>query len=288
MGQVAHDARLPLLVVGALTGFAANSLLCRAALAPHLIDPVSFTAVRLVAGAAALALIARGERTRGHGSWASAAALFAYAIAFSLAYVWIGAGVGALVLFGAVQVTMIGAGLAGGERPGPAELVGLGLAMGGLGLLTLPGAHAVAPAGAALMAVAGMSWGVYSLRGRRGGRPLAVTTDNFARSVPFVAALAVGTLATGRVHATALGLCYATLSGALASGVGYSLWYAALPALSATRAAILQLAVPPLAAGGAVLLLGESWSWRFVTAAGAILGGVALALLGRARPAARG
>jgi drug/metabolite transporter (DMT)-like permease len=270
------------MAAAALICFAANSLLCRSALGPRLIDAASFTSVRLISGALVLALLVRtsaGQGARGGGSLASAAALFGYAILFSFSYLRIGAGVGALLLFGAVQATMIGWGLFTGERPRPAEWLGLFVALGGLVALTFPGLHAPDPLGAVLMIGAGVCWGVYSLRGRGVKTPLAVTADNFARSVPFAAAVSVAALASGPLHASARGLGLAVASGALASGVGYSLWYAALRGLTATRAGILQLLVPGLAAAGAVVLLSEPITPRLVGAGAVILGGVAVAIV---------
>lgn len=279
--------RTAVFTVLALVGFAANSLLCRAALAGdgHLIDAASFTGVRLVSGALILGLLLRlrGGQYQG-GSWGSALALFAYAAGFSLAYVRIPAGVGALLLFGCVQATMLGTGLVRGERPQPLEWVGLLLALAGLAGLTAPGAAAPDFVGAALMAGAGVAWGVYSLRGRGSKNPLAASAQNFLLSVPLALALsAVSAAAQGAPHATARGLVLAVASGALASGVGYSLWYAALPHLTATRAAIIQLSVPVLAATGGVLLLGEHVTMRLLGAGTALLGGVLLALAARWR-----
>jgi len=283
----------------ALTGFAANSLLCRAALGARAIDAWSFTAVRLGSGALTLFVLARlapATRAAGRarawplcaaGSWSSAGALFAYAAAFSLAYLRLDTGVGALTLFGAVQVTMIAGGIVGGERPGPGEWAGIALACAGLVVLTWRGAVAPDGLGLALMASAGVAWGLYSLRGRSSRSPLAATADNFARGVP-LALLGwwLGGAATG---ASARGLALATASGSLASGVGYSLWYAALPQLRATRAAVLQLLVPVLAAAAGVVLLGERVGPRLGISAALILGGVSLAtaLRGRQRTATR-
>lgn len=270
--------RTGLLTVPALIAFAANSLLCRAALGPASIDAASFTTVRLGSGAAMLALVhaaTRGGRARA-GSWISAAMLFVYAAAFSMAYVRIGAGVGALVLFGSVQATMLGWALVRGERPGPLQWLGFGLALSGLGWLTLRGAQTPDRTGAVLMICAGVAWGVYSLRGRGAKDPLAVTADNFARALPLAIALSIYLFRTA--HASPAGLEFAATSGALASGIGYILWYAALPGLTATRAAAVQLSVPILAAGAAVLLLGESLTLRLVISGLAILLGVSLAL----------
>jgi drug/metabolite transporter (DMT)-like permease len=278
--------RTALLTVLALAGFAANSLLCRAALAGggQRIDAVSFTAVRIVSGMVMLGVLlaARRGRYRG-GSWASALALVAYAVGFSLAYVRIGAGVGALILFGCVQATMLGTGIFQGERPSVREWVGLALALGGLAWLTAPGASAPDAVGALLMAGAGVAWGVYSLRGRGSTDPLAATARNFLLGVPWVLGFAALSALAGRwtPHATAAGVGLAVASGALASGVGYSLWYAALPHLTATRAAIVQLCVPVLAAVGGVALLGEAVTARLVGAGTALLCGVLLALTAR-------
>lgn len=275
----AHPHRTAVFTALALIGFAGNSLLCRMALAGSAIDAASFTGVRLASGALVLALLARTWRA-GSGSVLSAVALFAYAAPFSFAYLRLGAGMGALILFGTVQATMIGWGLARGERPRPGAWIGLGLALAGLVGIAAPGATSPDPLGLALMTVAGVSWGVYSLRGRRAraGSPLAVTAANFVLSVPLAVALTGGAAAFGSLHASADGLVLAVVSGAVASGLGYSLWYAALPGLTATRAAILQLLVPVLAAGGGVGLLGERVSLRLLLTGAAILGGVALAV----------
>jgi drug/metabolite transporter (DMT)-like permease len=276
------------LLTAVLTGavlvcFAANSLLCRLALADGSIDAVSFTAVRLTSGAVALALLSllRGRPASTGGGWTSAAALFLYAAPFSIAYVQIGAAVGALVLFGAVQVTMIGYGILRGERPAGIVWLGLALALGGLAGLTLPGAAAARPWGLGAMVVAGLAWGAYSLLGRTSkGDPITATAGAFARAAPLSLLLLLAAWATASVHASARGLWLATASGVLASGAGYSLWYRTLPRLSATTAAIVQLLVPVVAAAGAVVLLGERPSQRLLLAGGAILGGVVLAVLG--------
>jgi drug/metabolite transporter (DMT)-like permease len=283
--------RTGVLTVLALVGFAANSLLCRAALAGGglRIDAVSFTVVRIASGMLVLGvlLLGRGGRYRG-GSWASALALVAYAVGFSLAYVRIGAGVGALLLFGCVQATMLGTAIVRGERPSALEWAGLVLALGGLVGLTAPGASAPDALGAVLMAGAGVAWGVYSLRGRGSTDPLAATAHNFLLGVPWVLGFAALSALTGTwtPRATGAGVGLAVASGALASGVGYSLWYAALPHLTATRAAIVQLSVPVLAATGGVLLLGEAVTARLLGAGAALLGGVLLALTARQRKVA--
>jgi drug/metabolite transporter (DMT)-like permease len=277
--------RTALLTAAALACFAANSLLCRLALAERAIDPAGFTGLRLASGALVLALLAlarRGERPAAGWSWLSAAALFAYAAPFSYAYVSLGAAVGALVLFAVVQATMIGWGVARGERPGWLVWLGLVVALAGLVGLAAPGASAPDPAGLAAMAVAGAGWGVYSLRGRGSGAdPVVANAASFARTLPVAAALVASAGLSGRLALSARGAALAVASGALASGLGYALWYAALRGLTVARAAILQLLVPVLAAAGGILLLGETASLRLVAAGGAILGGVALAIRGR-------
>jgi drug/metabolite transporter (DMT)-like permease len=277
------SARRTVVLTGiALVAFAGNSILCRMALGGGLMDPTGFTAVRLGSGAGALWLLlaARGgglPRLEGH--WASAAALFIYAGAFSLAYVSLDTGTGALILFGAVQLTMILAGLRAGERPRAAEWIGLVLALTGLVVLVRPGLSAPEPTGAALMATAGIAWGVYSLRGRGSREPLRNTAGNFAMAVPVAGLLVVGAGGPGTWTASGVGL--AVTSGALASGGGYAIWYAALPALTATRAALVQLLVPVLAAAGGVALLSETIPLRLPVAAALVLGGVALAVTAR-------
>ncbi len=269
----------------ALLAFAANSVLCRVALGSGAIDAASFTAIRLTAGAVTLWLlvrvVTRARGTRPRGDWASAAALFLYAICFSFAYLSLSAGTGALVLFGAVQTTMILAGLRSGERPHPLQWAGLLVAAVGLVALVFPGLTAPSPAGAALMAVAGASWGVYSLRGRGATDPIAVTADNFMRSAPLVLLVTLVTFPTA--HLTPQGVWLAFLSGSLASGIGYVLWYAALRGLTATRAATVQLAVPVLVAFAGIIVLDEAVSMRLIISAILILGGVGLTLIRRER-----
>jgi drug/metabolite transporter (DMT)-like permease len=265
-------------------------LLTRLALRPKLIDAASFMLVRLTAGGVALMLLARLRRPPAdlrRGSWSSALLLFGYAAPFSYAYLRMGAGVGALVLFGTVQVTMIGWGLVRGERPRVGEWLGLVVAFTGLTALTLPGASRPDLVSVLCMVLAGVAWGAYSLRGRGSGDPLGATAGNFIRSVPF-AALLVASLALlgpsiAALHASAAGLALAVASGALASGVAYTFWYSALAGLSALHAALVQLTVPVLAALGAIVLLDEHPTARLIGSGLAVLGGVALALLTRAR-----
>jgi drug/metabolite transporter (DMT)-like permease len=275
----------------ALVAFAANSVLARLAIrpgaggAPPPIDPATFTAIRLASGALALGLVLRarpaaeGRKGGKAERWLSASLLFLYAAPFSFAYLSLPAGTGALVLFGAVQLTMIGAGLRGGERPHAREWAGLAAAILGLVYLDLPGIGAPSPLGVALMALAGAAWGFYSLRGRRADAPLAQTAESFLLAAPMGLLLAaLAALIAPGAHLSAAGVALAATSGALASGGGYAVWYAALPGLSATRAGTIQLAVPVLAALAGVLILGERVSLRLVLSAAAILGGVAVAL----------
>jgi len=262
-----------------MVAFAANSLLCRAALGPGAIDAASFTTLRLLADAATLTLLVR--RRPSGGSWSAAACLFAYALCFSLAYRSIAAGTGALLLFGAVQLTMLAAGLRAGERPPARTWLGLLLAVGGLVVLTAPGLTQPDPLGALLMATAGIAWGLYSLRGRTSKSPLRANADNFARCVPLAILASLLALPFAQPTVTTNGALLAIASGALASGIGYAIWYAALAHLRASQAAIVQLTVPPLAAFGGVLLLDETASLRLGLATVAILGGVALAMRAR-------
>jgi drug/metabolite transporter (DMT)-like permease len=281
--------RAPLLLVSlALIGFASNSLLCREALRPpSTIDAVTFAMVRLLSGAVTLMLIAKlsGNAQSGRGNWISAAVLFAYAIAFSIAYVRVTAATGALLLFAAVQLTMVAAALRAGERLTWLQWLGFVLAISGLVILTWHGISAPDPLSAVLMSTAGVAWGIYSLRGRGSKRPLVDTAGNFARAVPFAVLAAV--LAFRSEHFSSTGLLLAVASGALASGIGYSIWYAALPQITATSASIVQLAVPVLAAAGGILLLGERPTLRLFFAAVAILTGVGLAVLSHRRRASQ-
>lgn len=280
----AASARTALCAGLALVAFAGNSVLCRMALGPGLIDAATFSIVRLASGAIMLLLtgtILRKAPARVGGSWASALLLFTYAIPFSFAYVSLSTGTGALILFGVVQVTMMTAALRSGERPHPQQWAGLALSLGGLVYLVLPGLAAPSASGGALMAVAGVSWGLYSMRGRRSVDPLSQTTGNFLRAVPL--ALAVGVFGVSPLRIEPAGVLLAVLSGAVASGLGYVCWYAALAGVSATRAAMMQLTVPILAATGGVIVIGETITMRLVLAAIVVLGGTSLALVGRGR-----
>lgn len=272
-----------------LIAFAANSLLCRMALGWELIDPASFTTLRLLSGAAILLPVAHLTNEspppeEGRGSWSSAWALFVYAAAFSLAYVSLDTGMGALLLFGAVQVTMIGAGVKSGERPPLFQWAGLVVALGGLVFLASPGISAPDLPGTVLMLVSGIAWGVYSLRGKQVLAPVLMTRGNFVRTVPL--ALILSALAFSYVHVERRGMILAIVSGAVTSGLGYVLWYRALRGLTTTQASIVQLLVPILAAFGGVVFLAEQVSVRLTVSSVLILGGVALAVAFRAGKAA--
>lgn len=283
----------------ALTAFALNSILCRLALRGDEADAAGFTAVRLASGAAALVLIrllfgsprvGSGKvgtsrvsfLTSGplrHGSWLSALFLFAYAACFSFAYLGLEAGTGALILFGSVQLTMIAVAILRGERPSAIEWFGLAAAVGGLVYLVLPGLAAPPLSSSLLMAASGAAWGGYTLRGRGSRDPLADTTANFVRSLPMAALLAVAFVPA--IHLSPRGWLLAVLSGAVTSGLGYTIWYSALRHHTATRAAVLQLAVPLIAAAAGAVLLAEPATMRLAVAALLILGGIAAAIAGR-------
>lgn len=282
-GRGMAPARVLLLTALAMTAFAANSLLCRVALRDTTIDAATFTTVRLIAGALTLWLIValRSGRPAVAGSWYSALALFAYAIAFSWAYRSLSAAAGALLLFGSVQATMIAYGLWSGERLRGRQWTGLALALSGLTGLMLPGLSAPPLAGALLMISAGMAWGVYSLRGKGTGDPAAATAGNFLRTVPIT--LVLSFILLGDARWDQAGICYAVASGAVASGIGYAIWFAALPGLKAASAATVQLSVPVIAAIGGILFLGESLTLRLVLASVTILGGIALVITGSSR-----
>ncbi len=277
-----------------LIAFAANSLLCRMALGGNLIDPVSFTTIRLVSGALILIPISKWSRwfsesrheqaTR--GSWRAAFSLFAYAAAFSLAYISLDAGMGALILFGAVQVTMIAAALRSGESLGPAQWAGSITAIAGLIYLVSPGISAPDPLGAVLMAIAGVAWGVYSVRGKGVASPVLMTAGNFLRAAPM--ALVASLIAYSWAHWEPAGIFLALVSGTVTSGLGYVLWYRALRGLTTAQASVLQLLVPVIAAFGGVVLLSEDVSMRLVAASVLILGGVAVAVASRQRETAAG
>jgi drug/metabolite transporter (DMT)-like permease len=289
------SARLFLLTLGAMIAFASNSLLCRAALKQTHIDAATFTFVRIFSGAVALWLILQirirlrvgrtasplveslsGSSLR-NGNWISALALFVYAAGFSFAYTSLSAGTGALLLFGSVQATMILWGLHKGERLDAIQIVGLVVAVTGLVILMFPGLSAPPLIGSILMLGAGVAWGVYSLRGKGVQNPASVTAGNFVRAVPFSVVAWIFFLPWAHVDPAGVG--YAIISGVIASGLGYVIWYGALPGLKAASAATVQLSVPVLAATGGILLLGESITLRYVLASLAVLGGIALVVV---------
>ncbi|MBC7455635.1 MAG: DMT family transporter [Massilia sp.] len=271
--------RIVPLTVLALFAFAGNSLLCRMALAHTGIDAASFTSMRLLSGAIMLWLIIaiQGERIGSAGNWTSALALFAYAAGFSFAYVRLPTATGALLLFGAVQGTMLGVGIWRGERLHGWQMGGLMLAAGGLFALLLPGLTAPPLPAAVLMLGAGVAWGVYSLRGKGSANPTCTTAGNFLRTIPFAAALSMATLPAATFDHT--GILLAMASGGLTSGFGYAIWYMALRGLTATNAATVQLSVPVIAALAGVVFLGESITLRLLLTSTAILGGIALITL---------
>lgn len=278
-------ARTLLLTTLAMLAFAGNSLLCRVALRDTGIDPTSFSALRLLAGALVLGLLLRLRRgpSTVTGDWRGAVALFVYAAAFSYAYVNLDAGTGALLLFASVQLSMIAWGLFKGERLSPMQTLGSALALAGLVGLLLPGASTTpAIAASLLMILSGIAWGAYSILGRGSSDPLAATAGSFIRAMPIAAVLCLAafpSLAWDRP-----GVIYALLSGGLTSGVGYAIWYAVLPRLAATQAASIQLSVPLLTALAGSLLLSEPLTGRLLVAGLTILGGIVLVLLARSRP----
>jgi len=264
----------------ALLAFAANSIFCRMALVHGDIDPHAFTAVRLLSGALFLFCLVR-LRQPGKalgGSWKGGVALFLYAWLFSIAYVRLGAGVGALILFGAVQITMFAFSWLKGDRVEARVLAGMLIAFAGLIALLLPGANAPAPLSALFMVISGMAWGAYSLIGKGSANPLADTAGNFLRSLPLLLIPALAALLSGQFSASRQGLIYALASGVLASGAGYALWYGVLRQVSAQQAATMQLSVPVIAALGGVVLLSEPLSLRLVLISAVVLGGVGMAL----------
>ena len=271
-------ARTLLLTALAMLAFAGNSLLCRAALRDSQIDPASFTALRLFAGALVLWLLlyTRKRAATVPGNWAGALSLFIYAAAFSYAYLHLDAGAGALLLFGAVQLSMIAWGLLRGERLHRLQVVGLVLTAAGLVALLLPGTSTPSLSASCLMVLAGIAWGTYSLLGKGTPDPLAATAGNFIRTLPIVAVLCL--VALGSLEWDSAGVVYALLSGGLTSGIGYAIWYAAMPGLAAIQAASVQLSVPLLTALAGSVLLGESLTGRLMLAGVAILGGIALVL----------
>jgi drug/metabolite transporter (DMT)-like permease len=267
----------------ALVAFAANSVLCRYALEHNAIDASSFTSLRLLSGSLVLALMINVHRqpgqTRSKGSWIAGFMLFTYACAFSFAYLLLGAAMGALILFGAVQVTMILVSIFSGNRLHITEWLGISLAFAGFIYLVFPGLTAPPLSGFILMTLSGIAWAVYSLKGKQSSQALMDTAYNFLRTMPFVAILILLTYQSA--HYSYQGIVLAILSGAVTSAIGYSIWYSALNGLSTTQAAVVQLLVPVITAIGGVLLLSEAITLRLTIAGALILGGILLVILGR-------
>lgn len=296
--QLDNTMRLTLLTFLTMIAFAANSIFGRLALEASngstVIDPASYSTIRLVSGAIMLALIViyanklplskiLSKEMSAQGNWVSALSLFAYAAAFSFAYLNLETGMGALILFSCVQATMIFWALVKGDRPSLMEWIGLLVALGTFVWLVSPGLGAPDPYAAGLMALSGIAWGVYSLRGKSAADPLRATAGNFILSVPFAIVLIVA--ATSNLHATAFGFSMAVASGAISSALGYSLWYQVLRSLTATQGAIVQLSVPVFAGIGGLILLGEPMTLRFSLASLLILGGIAMAILAKQKRA---
>lgn len=267
----------------ALVAFAANSVLARMALAAKAIDAGGYTILRLVSGAVVLAVMVairqRGGGVKSKGSWSGGLALFIYAICFSYAYISLETATGALILFGAVQITMILMTVVSGHRPGPGEWSGLVLAFAGFVYLVAPGVATPSAGGFVLMTLSGVSWGIYTLLGRGSVNPLADTAFNFLRTLPLVALVLVA--AFGSIELSLKGALLAIMSGGIASGIGYALWYTALGGLTATQAAVLQLLVPVIAAFGGIVFVSEPISMRLVLASVAILTGILMVVLAR-------
>lgn len=273
--------QLAVMTTATMLAFAANSLLCRVALTETTIDAASFTSIRILSGAITLYIlvVARHKTSAIAGNWLSAFALFSYAAGFSFAYLSLSAATGALLLFGAVQATMIGYGLVHGERPNRIQLTGITLAITGLIYLLLPGATSPSLTGALLMITAGIAWGSYSLRGRGASNPTRETGGNFIRAVPF--AIITSLVFVNSFSVDTSGVAYAIASGALASGLGYAGWYMVLPRMAATTAATVQLSVPAIAAIGGAILLSEPLNFRIIMASALILGGVGTYVLSK-------
>jgi drug/metabolite transporter (DMT)-like permease len=267
----------------ALIAFAANSLLCRMALKQQVIDPASFTSIRLVSGAVVLLFLVNFSGNKGKqsskGSWGSALMLFLYAAAFSFAYTSLDTGTGALILFASVQLTMISYALYSGKRMSSKEWLGVGITLIGFVYLVLPGVTAPALHGLALMSLSGIAWGIYSLRGKGSEHALQDTAYNFLRTIPLIVVLVL--LSQNLTVSDPRGIVLAMISGGITSGIGYTIWYMALRGLSAVQASVVQLAVPVIAALGGVIWLSESITGRLLLSALLILGGIFLLFVGR-------
>lgn len=283
--MIASHARLKIviLIALALMAFAANSILSRLALETHAMDAFGFTIIRLLAGSVVLLAILSFSQTRSSteakGSWFASVMLFVYALSFSYAYLSLETGTGALILFGAVQITMILVSVYSGSRLHPTEWLGMIIAFVGFVYLILPDVSTPSVTGFLLMTIAGMAWGIYTLKGQKSQNPLSDTAYNFLRTTPFVICLAIVTL--NNTHYSAMGIILAVLSGGIASGLGYTIWYAALSKITSSQAAVLQLLVPVIAAFGGVLFVSEPITLRFITSAMLVLGGVWLVMVGK-------
>ena len=269
----------------ALIAFAGNSVLGRYALKGDAIDATSFTAIRLFSGAILLILLVafknRFKVNYSEGSWLSAFSLFLYALTFSYAYITLNTGVGALILFGTVQVTMVVMSIIKGKMLSKGEWIGLLIAFSGLTYLLLPSASAPSLYGFILMVISGIAWGFYTVAGKGARNPLVLTANNFLRTIPFVliTVLLLYMLNSEGLYITNSGLILAITSGAITSGLGYAIWYQALNGLSITHAAILQLTVPIIAAFGGVLFLSETISLQLIISAILVLGGIFVSLI---------
>ena len=278
----------------ALIAFAANSVLCRLALGGGTIDAASFTVIRLIAGIIVLFIIAafaapliaatpsKSESIQSRGSWQAGAMLFLYAVTFSFAYISLDTGTGALILFGSVQITMILWSLITGTRLQRLEWAGVVVAFAGFVYLVMPGVSAPSLTGFLLMTSAGSAWGIYTLKGRGSASPLMDTTFNFVRTIPFLLILLL--LTFQQAEFSMQGAVLASLSGGLASGVGYTIWYSALRGLSSTQAAVVQLSVPIIAAMGGVVIVSEPITARLLLSTCLILGGIVLVIYSRYQP----
>ena len=274
--------RIFVATLSALVAFAANSVLCKLALGENAIDATGFTLIRLFSGALMLALLlvlTRNTKTRSRGSWQASVWLFLYAICFSFAYLSLDTGTGALILFGAVQVTLIISGFVSGTKLSRVEGFAISLAFAGLVYLMLPGVNAPSVSGFLLMGLAGIAWGFYTLLGRRASNPLTDTAFNFIRTLPLLSLLLLVNYQD--ISLSIPGTGYAVLSGALASGLGYTIWYYAVKGLSTTQAAVVQLLVPVLAALGGVVFANEFVSNRLLISAMMILSGILIVVLSK-------
>jgi drug/metabolite transporter (DMT)-like permease len=278
-----HLLKTSLLTVLALIAFAANSVLCRLALGNGFIDASSFTVIRLLSGSIALFIIlsikGNNKGVLSKGSWTASFMLFLYAITFSYAYLSVDTGTGALILFGTVQITMILLSLISGTRLHISEWSGVIIAFTGFIYLILPSITTPSINGFIMMIVSGISWGIYTLRGRSSKNPFMDTTYNFLRTIPFVVLLAFLTMKN--ISYSSEGVILALLSGTITSGVGYTIWYIALRGLSSTQAAVIQLAVPVIAAIGGVVFMSEIITFRLIISTSIVLGGILMVVLGK-------